>query len=511
MIHLASVFQSGMVLQRGKPITLWGESDRAQRVAVFYNQTPLTELKLSEPGAFRVQLPALEAAQSAELCFQCEDGQQLRLENVDIGEVWLAGGQSNMEFFLRYDAEAKAAFASADDAHLRVYTVPQYAFDEEAADGFKDAHDWDRWLAATPEHMQTAPAVAYYFARELRRTLHVPVGILNCNWGGTTAATWMDEELLRQDPALSVYLSDYEKAVVGQKLEDYYAQDRAFRGRKLTYRDRLLIYKMYGTHRLLCRVLERYLCGGPLQPMGPRNHNAPGRLYQSMLSKISGFTCKGVIWYQGESDMPHAELYARLFTGLIECWRRDWAEQLPFLFVQLAPFDRDCGFIASGFPELRCQQELVEQTVPDTWMTSIMDVGMAHDIHPKKKRPVGERLALLARGTVYGEDLLCQPPQLCAADRTADALTLRFEHAGTGLTITGRRLHALSVFADGKNMRFWRAKAAGDTLSIRGRWLAKADCIQLAFAQTPYCAVNLYNSAGLPAKPFSCEINGGAK
>lgn len=511
MFRLASVFQSGMVLQRGKPITVWGESDRAQRVTVFFNQTHFTELMISAPGAFRLQLPALQAAENAELCFRCEDGQQLRLENVDVGEVWVAGGQSNMEFFLRYDAAAKAAIPAAKDAHLRLYTVPQYAFDGEAEDGFKDERFWGRWLATSPDTVETAPAVAYYFALQLRKALRVPVGILNCNWGGTTASTWLDEALLRQDAALRVYLRDYEAATNGQVLAQYYAEDRAFRGRKQTYRDRLLLYKMYGSHRVLCRLLENYICSGPLQPMGPRHHNAPGRLYQSMLSKISGFTCKGVIWYQGESDMPHAEVYARLFTAMIACWRRDWGEELPFLFVQLAPFDRDCGFVASGFPEIRRQQELVEKTVPNTWMTTIMDVGMAHDIHPKQKRPVGERLALLARGVVYGEKLLCQEPCFCAAAQTKTGLALRFSHAEGGLFLTGKRLNALSLIADGVKLSRWKTELAGDTLYLHAPSIAQAKHLQLDFAQTPFCRVNLYNSAGLAARPFSFELNGGTK
>lgn len=511
MIQLAEIFQSGMVLQRGKPVPLWGESDCAQHVAVFLNQKPLTTFSIAEPGAFRLQLPALEAAEDAELLLDCEDGQRLVLEHVDIGEVWVAGGQSNMEFFLCYDAEAPGVYAGVNDPHLRSYTVAQYAFDEEAQDGFKDARAWNRWLASTAENMPRFSAAAWYFAQKLREALHVPVGIVSCNWGGTTASTWMDEAFLRGDPALGVYLSDFEKATAGQDPAQYRAEDRAYRGRKPVYRDRLLIDKMYGRNRLWCRLLERYICSGPLQPMGPRNHNAPGRLYQSMFSKICGYACRGVIWYQGESDMHHADLYARLFTALIECWRRDWGEALPFLFVQLAPFDNDCGFVASGFPELRRQQELVEKTVPDTWMASIMDAGMAHDIHPKKKRPVGERLALLARAKVYGEDILAQEPHLRRAECTGDTVRIEFNCAGEGLSLSGGRLRAMELFADGKKIRHWTARPDGDTLYIRAHAFAQASELRLAFAQTPYCCVNLYNSAKLPARPFSCTIKGGVK
>lgn len=507
MIRLNSVFQNGMILQCGKPITIFGESGSAQSVAAFLNDASWGTFTVDGPGPFRAVLPPVAAAEDATVRLVCPDG-EIKLEQVDIGEVWVAGGQSNMEFFLRYDAEAKRSIREACDPHLRVYTVARYAFDGEEKDGFKDERFWGRWLTAAPEHAEAFPAVAYYFACELRERLHVPVGIVNCNWGGTSASTWLDEALLAEDPELSVYLEDYEKAVVGQDPEAYREADRTFRGAKPTFRNTLDLYGMYGTHRVLRWLMESYRKKAPIQPMGPLHHNSPGRLYHSMLSKIAGFSCRGVLWYQGESDVVHPDIYARLFTRVLQCWRRDWGEELPFLFVQLAPFDRDCGFVASGFPEIRRQQEQVERTVPDTWMTSIMDVGMRWDIHPKKKRPVGHRLALLARGKVYGEDILCQEPVPRRAEQEKNGLRLYFDHAGGGLVQRGSRLHGMKLLADGRPVRHWRAKAEGDCLCLYAPALKHARSVTVEFAQTPYCRVNLYNSAGLPTRPFITKIGG---
>ncbi len=136
---------------------------------------------------------------------------------------------------------------------------------------------------------------------------------------------------------------------------------------------------------------------------------------------------------------------------------------------------------------------------------------MRKDIHPKKKRPVGERLALLALGKVYGEALLCEEPQLLTAEKTPDGLRLVFDHAGAGLCIRGGRLNALSVFADGKTVKIRRAAVKGNCLMLSCAQLSGAKHIRLDFAQMPYCKVNLYNSANLPARPFSCEINGGTQ
>ncbi len=495
-----------MVLQRDKPVPVWGKSSGAQCVQVFLCDEPLCTFSTDGAGAFRATLPALSAAEDVSLRFVCTDGQALCLEHVDVGEVWLAGGQSNMEFPLRYDAQGKRACASADDAHLRVYTVARYAFDGEAADGLKNAAGWDKWLCATSETAGDFSAVAYYFACELRKTLRVPVGIVSCNWGGTTASTWLDPSYLRADDALRVYLSEYEAAVRGQDEQRYVREDYAFRSRKPTLRDVLNLYAMEGSHRLLRTLLEGYMRSAPVQPMGPRHHNSPGRLYHSMLARIRGFACRGVLWYQGESDMPHATVYDRLFGALIDCWRRDWNEELPFLFVQLAPFARDCGFIADGFPEIRRRQAMTEAEKPRVWMSAIMDVGMAHDIHPKNKRTVGQRLALLARGEVYGEDILCRDPQLRGAQRSGDTLRLCFAHAGDGLQIRGARLRAMTVYADGVRVRHWRAQTHGDTLQLRAAAFRRAKCLRLEFAEMPYCRVDLYNSADCAARPFTCEI-----
>lgn len=191
-----------------------------------------------------------------------------------------------------------------------------------------------------------------------------------------------------------------------------------------------------------------------------------------------------------------------MFSQMIRCWRDLWGEELPFLFVQLAPFEK--WLIASGktYPLLRRQQEQVSKTVPNTWMATSGDAGMQWDIHPKCKKPIGQRLALLALGHVYGKDLLCDAPELLRAEKRNGDILLRFAHA-EGLYLNGELFETLELLgADGKRVAASGAVLDGDSLILRGCGSAVA----IRYAQTPFFRAKLFNAAGIPAKPFETNI-----
>lgn len=506
MIQLPSIFQDNMILQRNKPIRLWGTTDIAQTISVYINETLMADTP-AVTQSFCVELPPMEAAENINLTLQGSAGDTLVLRNVDIGEVWIAGGQSNMEFFLRYDAQGKEAIQKANDPHLRHYTVAQYAFDGEENDGFKDDRFWNKWLSSKPENIQTVSAAGHYFAAKLRKELGVPIGIIGCNWGGTTASAWMEESLLENDPELSVYLDDYHKSIQSQNPSTYIEDDRKQRGFKSRLMDFMNFHIMKGIPVWLQRLWLPIIVKFPSPLPGARNQNRPGGLYYSMVSKIAGYRCRGVIWYQGESDAHHPDIYAKLFSSMISCWRSTWQEELPFLFVQLAPFGHSFGLRGDVYPVLRQQQEYVSKTVSHTWMASIMDVGMAHDIHPKQKKPVGERLALLALGKVYGKDLLCDAPEFARIEKHEDTVTLFFHHTGAGLFVHENDVNALEAFADRLPVSPLRITVRGNRLSLTSDTFFSAKEIEIKLAWCAYCQVNLYNSAGLPAKPFAVKLD----
>lgn len=506
MICLPAIFQDNMILQRNKPIRIWGTTDAAQTLSVYINDNLIADTA-AVAGSFRIDLPPMEAAECIELSLRGSTGDILTLHNIDIGEVWIAGGQSNMEFFLRYDAEGKNVLKNANDPHLRHYTVAQYAFDGEECDGFKDDRYWNTWLICKPEEIQNVSAAGHYFAAKLRKELGVPVGIIGCNWGGTTASTWMDESLLELDPDLQIYLDDYKKSIETQNPATYIEDDRKQRSFKSKLLDFMNLHIMKGIPVWLQKLWLPILMKFPSPLPGARNQNRPGGLYHSMLSKITGYTCRGVLWYQGESDAHHADIYAKLFSAMIACWRNDWEEDLPFLFVQLAPFGLSFGLSGDIYPVLRQQQDYVSKTVPNTWMASIMDVGMAHDIHPKKKQPVGERLALLALGKIYSKDILCDAPEFDRIERSENSVTLYFRNTGAGLFVRGDDVKALEAFTDDLPVSPLYISVHGNRITLTSHMFSCAKKIEIRLAYCAYCQVNLYNSAGLPAKPFAIKFD----
>lgn len=220
MIKLAEVFQSGMVLQRGKPFLVWGISDSDGKVCAFLDGAKIAEKSVSK-GAFFIELPAQKERENARL--QIGD---IVLENVDFGEVWIAGGQSNMQFYVKWDAERGQIYEREPDDHFRYFEVKKYTFEGEEKDGFKDASHWGRWFAFDRVSCLYFSSVATWFALMLREKLGVPVGIVSCNLGATSASTWMDENLLRADQDLKVYVDEFESSVQGLDMARYEEANR---------------------------------------------------------------------------------------------------------------------------------------------------------------------------------------------------------------------------------------------------------------------------------------------
>jgi sialate O-acetylesterase len=214
------------------------------------------------------------------------------------------------------------------------------------------------------------------------------------------------------------------------------------------------------------------------------------------------YTSAGVIWYQGEADTDRAEIYDKMFGEMIRCWREGWGENQPFLFVQLAPFGYFALSNGNSFVPIRAMQEKVSKTVQNTYMACIMDAGMEYDIHPKQKRPVGERLALLALGKVYGRDIICESPEAISISKGSGSLSVLFGNVGDGFRVNGDKVNSLELFIDGVPIEYFEAEACGSKLNIRCPLITDEASVELRLAWVGYCEINLYSSAGLPAKPF---------
>lgn len=535
MIRLKEIYQDGMLLQRQKPWKLMGNSAKEQQIGVYLNGKELLDTQVAV-GEFTLTLPPQEAAEDAvlEIRVRETDGKEeqiIRFVHVDFGEVWVAGGQSNMEFPVKYDCEEEKISGLPEDAHLRYYEVGKYCFPEEKADGFKEDNKWDCWLTFTEEDRENFSAAATWFALELRKACGVPVGIISCNWGGTSALSWIDEETMNHDEMLAPFLREYEEKIAGMDMEQYLKNNYAARAsmaspmakasndymlKNTVTMEEVVAYSMkLAKEAGFSKEQMRREDAAPIEAfsaVGPRDANRPCGLYGIMLKKAAGYTARGFLWYQGEADAERAADYGHIFRTLVQVWRKAWGEELPVLFVQLAPFGTWMQATGQYFPQVRARQEEAQRQIAKSYLISTSDCGNEHDIHPKNKRPIGHRLALLARKYVYGEDLLADAPRMESLAREGDCLKIRFAN-GSGLHVEGETVFALRVMADGIPVTDFDFSVEEDCLCLRSAAFPAAKEIGVSFAKTPYYRVNLYNRAGLPAFPFEacCPLYTDAK
>lgn len=506
ILTVAPVFQSHMVLQRDKPVVIWGNASAQTLISVtlsnkIYGINETGNITVQNNGKWMCHLPPQKAGKNYTLSISCNETQMtpIILEDIFIGDIWLACGQSNMEFFLRYDEDWNTVKKYEKNDNIRMYNVPQSAFEghhrNTAGSGY--------WFEEHNSAWEFFSAPGYSFARHIQPALNIPIGIIGCNWGGTTAAAWLHEDCLTEEP-LSIYMKEYEEAVhmfspdeLKEKSMDGWEFEDSLKHQKE------FMPLMYGLNE---KEQQKYMKdneGTPIIPMGPWNINRPGGLYHQMLEPLIPLSIKGVLWYQGESDAMHADIYDKLFTALITSWRSAWQDNFPFLFVQLAPFEKWLQCDATGYPEVRRRQEIVSKTVPDTAMTSIMDIGMYYDIHPKKKMEVGRRLALLARGKVYGESLLCEPPELIEYEKKDGTVKLTFTNCNDGLSSdSNASINGFHVKQKGREVPLTNIKIKeGRSVILESEELKSGPCT-VSFAYSNYVEVNLWNEAGLPVKPF---------
>lgn len=500
MLKTASIFQDNMVIQREKPVRIWGECDFEGDITVSIQGQTASSAVAS--GQWSVTLPCLRASKNERMIIS-GNGETLCFESVAVGEVWLAAGQSNMEFYLRYDRERKTA---VENPSVRFFDVPKTAYAGELEDF--DYSDFGFWRSCTEPNLDYYSAAAYYFALQLQEHLGVPVGIIGCTWGGTPACAWQDPRYLENNEG-KVWLEDYEKVLEDTDLETY---EKLFAANPDNYKGKpfenaFLERMMYGmtVEELMAYLQENVAAGNTsmIPVEGPKSEKRPGGLYENMVETIAPYTVRGVIWYQGENDDQHPEVYGVVFQSLIRCWRDRWDEELPFLFVQLAPFHY---WVEEGryiFPLLREQQQWVRDHTSNCWMASIMDHGLEHDIHPKCKRPVGERLALLALGHVYGEVIACDPPELDCAELEEGRITLHFANAESGLVVHGDSVNAIELLEDNEPVGHYTVDLDSNCMILRSERISPERNLQVHFARQDYCEVNLYNREGLAALPFS--------
>ena len=470
-----SLFSDGVVLQRGDSVPVWGTARDGEKVSVkFQSQTVVTTAK---DGRWLVRLKRLKAGGPFTLSITGDNS--ILVTNVLVGEVWLCSGQSNMGFLLSRAANAQEAIAAAGDPLLRLYTVPRGATDAPQTDAP------GTWKESTPETAAAFSAVAYFFGRDLRRALKLPVGLINSSVGGTPAEAWTSHSTLEKDAALRGILDSY-----AEKVKTYDPAAAAERHKEDLAKRKEAVAKAKAEGK-----------PGPAAPRGPADprtsSSRPSCLYNAMIAPLQPFAIAGVIWYQGEANAARAAEYRALFPAMIRDWRQAWGQgDFPFLFVQIAPHERMT-------PEIRDAQLWSWQHVPRTAMAVITDIGNATDIHPTKKEPVGDRLALAARAVAYGEKLEYSGPVYHSMKLKGNQVILSFTHIGSGLMAKDGDLKGFTIAGADGNFSPATATIHGENIIVESPSVAAPTAVRYGWSSTP--EVNLFNKEGLPATPFRTD------
>lgn len=486
-VRLHPTFSDHAVLQQGMPVPVWGTADDGEAVTVeFAGQRRRT---VARNGHWMIELARLRASDRGADLRAAGPHNEAVIRDVVVGEVWIASGQSNMEWPLRASFEPEADIAASANSNLRLFTVTKRRSPTPLTDLDYAAHGW---ALASPDAVRNFSAVGYYFGRSLEAALRskgVPVGIIHTSWGGSPAEVWMREGVLKSDREYATNII----AATAEPLANWEKAVRAWEERKKAAESRGEAFKE----------------NRPGQPW------RPAELYNGMLANIIPYAIQGAIWYQGESNAGRAWQYRRLFADMIRNWRQDWGQgDFTFLAVQLAPWDRNQKrspeVIAaevgdSNWAELREAQNHVAAVLPHVGVAVITDVGDKDDIHPTKKAPVGERLARLARAEVYGEKIAAHGPRFRSLSVHGSEAVLRFRDVGQSLrTLDGTTPTGFTVAGADRKFHPAIARITGpDEITVTSAEVSAP--VAVRYGWNDYPTVNLANAAWLPASPFRTD------
>ena len=496
-LTLPALFSDNMVLQEGLPDPIWGRDTPGATVQVtFAGQSQ--SAKVGKDGRWRVTLTPM-AANAAPQTLVVHGSSVKEIKGVLVGEVWLCSGQSNMTFKAGQAANAEVETAAMRYPSIRLLTVPNVASQQPQED-FKGA-----WQACTPESCQEFSAIGLFYGVYLHRILGVPVGLIHNSWGGSNIQSWLPRSILEENPQYADALTWCKKrearAVSPAALKKY-------EGEVEEYKVDLAKWKL---------DVEK----DPLQePNRPRKPHDPrdfldgnlraGNLYNGVLAPLIGYGMKGVIWYQGESNVGDTDTYRGLFAALIHQWRADWDQgTFPFYWVQL-PNHGERPLTTLPPPEdgdwarLREAQSQA-MSLPKTGEAVTIDLGVAHDLHPKNKMDVAARLARWPLANEYAQKMSFRSPEGKLTGIEADKVTITFTNVGSGLCIHyDDEIAGFTICgADGKWVWAHAVIQETDKVMVWSEQVPHPKFVRYAWGDNPAC--NLYTEEGLPAAPFRTD------
>lgn len=506
----ARIFSDNMVLQYLKPVNVFGTGVDGTRLTVSITGEEACSVTVTvKDGRWLAVLQPQPAQESVELTVS--DGtDSVKFTNVAVGAVWLAGGQSNMEYELRNCTTGDESLAN-DEPDVRFYYTQKCSIADESFFDDERRTGWN--LFSDKESAKTWSAVGYYFAKELSQELGVTVGIIGCNWGGTSASAWMDRSYA--DGETSVYFEEYDAAVSGKTLEELKKDYRDYQEYHRRWEEKSAEYYSTTPNPHWDGCLE--YCGpnkypGPHSPLNPIS---PAVLYDSMVKRVAPFTMTGVIWYQGESDDHRPEMYYTLLNQMIKNWRDLWNDDLFFVIGQLPMHRWSNDEDRKHWCLIREAQARVAKTDRCAALAVLTDCGEFNEIHPRNKVLPAHRFFLAAMNGYYDADFTAADgkstynPEVFDIQWNSDSVDV-FVSTGLNLEIKGGEIHGFEIMgADGE---FVPARAV---LSSRESWNAAegSEIIHVTGANEPTAVRYLWTNYtdditlfdeenGVPLPPF---------
>ena len=483
-VRLPHILSSHMVLQRDKPMHVWGWAAPGEAITVRLDGAE-GHATTDRLGHWNVTLPSHAAGGPYQMEVDAASGATV-LDDVLVGDVWVASGQSNMEMPLKgfgnnHVKGGEEAAAAAHDKDLRLLLI------RHRASVFPQDDVEDSWTVATPQTARDFSAVAYFFAREIRDREKVPVGIVDATWGGTAIESWTSNDGLTRDPNYPAVMRVAARFLAGQA-------------------DREALLAAEKREDAEAKAAGR---PAPAHPWHPDPESwVPSGLYNGMIAPLTPMTVRGFLWYQGETNsaLERAALYGSLMQTLVTDWRRSWTgggegDALPFYWTQISSY-RSTTLEAWGV--LRDQQRRA-LTLGGTGMAVTLDVGNPADVHPQDKVPVGHRLALLARAGSYGETGLVYAGPLFERATVEDGAMRAWFQPATAEGLRCEPAGCVGFEVAGADHRFVPAEARVDGRSVRvsAASIAQPQFVRYAWPNAP--KISLVNGAGLPASTFTSE------
>lgn len=495
MISLDPIFKNHIVFQCDKPVVMTGSTFPLNELTVELDGEHYNA-QADHYGCFSVSLGCHSAGGPFRIRITA-GREETVIEDVLFGDVWLAGGQSNMELRLE-DCDALEITDEQFLSEIRFYDT--------------SASSCHEWINCDENSRLKMSAVAYYFACEIRRNTGHPVGIIESCIGGTSIASWISKAALNNSNAGLSYMEEFRKQTEGITEETYRKQLADFKKKADAWNADTKKFRREHPEKSWTEILKAFGTAPWPEPVWNDSPFCPGYPFETMIRPVTVCSIKGFLYYQGEADTWNYKNYPELMELLICEWRSAWKDDaLPFLFVQLPMFRFSDSPEDYDWANQRLSQDRVAKTVPNAHMAVLTDQGELDNIHPTSKRPVGERLAKLALRYVYGLPVEAEAPE---ADRIVyenGEIRIKFINTGGSLVCADAYVKAFEISVGRECFEPIDGRVNGDCVILymkreQSSAINKIGIIKVRYAFAAFCEVNLFGVNGLPAKSFCIQI-----